>query len=110
MHVHKEFKDAAKLYYQLYNNLQLPIYFQISMCDFGMTSSNTPGVIAPPKSLSSDLDLEVTNGIESSVLQGLDRTMAISVDQVIILYVGFSNSDSHFLNKVEWLSSTPVKV
>ena len=69
------------------------------MCDFGTTSSNTPRVIAPSKSFSSGLDMQVT-GIKSPVLQGLTQTMAIGIDQVTILYLGYSEDGAHFLNKV----------
>ena len=80
--------------------LRLIVFSQINMCDFGTFSSTTPRVIAPAKSLSSDLDVELTEGIKSSVLQGLTRAMAVSSNQEILVYLGYSEGNGHFLSKV----------
>ena len=80
--------------------LRLIVCSQISMCDFGTVSSTTPRVIAPSKLLSADLDMELTNGVNSSILQGLTQTMAVTLDQQIIVYLGYSAGNGHFLSKV----------
>ena len=73
---------------------------QTSMCDFGTFSSATPRVIAPALLLTSDLDVELSDGIKSSVLQGLTQTIAIALGQEVLVYLGYSEQNAHFLSKV----------
>ena len=82
------------------------ILLQEDMCDFGPESSITPRVIAPSTSymsgIESKLDTEVS-GIDPAVLSGLTQSMAIVVDERTILYLGYSETNNHYLVKVCFL-------
>ena len=62
-----------------------------------------PRVIAPSTSymsgVVSKLDTEVS-GIDPAMLSGLTQSMAIVVDEQTILYLGYSETNNHYLLKV----------
>ena len=72
------------------------------MCDFG-AGRTTPRIIAPSTSymsgVISELDTEVS-GIDPTILSGLTQSMAIVIDEQIILYLGYSETNNHYLVKV----------
>ena len=87
--LYKQSYNGMGSYYTLLYFFFIHSFFQ---CDF---AENMPVAIAPSNPLSSD-DISV-NG---TVLEGLRTILGITVDNVDLIYVGFTTKNTYYLGKV----------